>query len=435
MNKSRRTSLFRPHDARRMSQADRTALERWIRAICGSSFVSVSVRKPLVEWHRCDAAEVAAATQVLDNMRCRPDSQACYIPPFVDVRAVKEWWSPHVRATAGVHATPLRWHLSVAAGGYAPGTTGTDSRVANSSMLPAMRNSNQELDDFLHCLTDTLRLLCSCRGNVRIPGSLHVVWLPFPAKKCMPTRRGTASTRRGFEPVPEFEPVHFNSGVTITYGGRGIGDGVSCEIVVFRSQEACKVLIHELLHAFDYASNLRGPQFASLDLQIRTRFNVQSAHNRVGLDEACVEAMAHALHSIWSSSKTGKCGNASNATATDILVPQSRERGALAAFREMRGHMMRVARRVLSLVGRQYPGDAVERHPFHERTHVFAYVVCATALLHESVFMRLVEATDFSFFSLSNTEKKRQSPDMLGMASIAHMIRVLESPSVWVELR
>lgn len=163
-------------------------------------------------------------------------------------------------------------------------------------------------------------------------------------------------------------PVHINGG--LTQGDR---------ILVYRVQDAGKVLVHELLHLAGVDAALRPAAGRSWGVAsdasqaVAQRFGVLPMRMPLGLNEAYTETLACYLHALWW---------AADAYASRPRSPTStRARLEDATLAKVNSHIQTVARRVW----RHY-GSAQWR----EGTHCFAYVACRAALWSHPFLERLL---------------------------------------------
>ena len=161
--------------------------------------------------------------------------------------------------------------------------------------------------------------------------------------------------RRKLPDVPgdPLMPVHINGGVT-TFS-------TPTRILVYRKEDACKVLIHELLHFYRVDRTLFDGDFGEPAQAIMREFGIRPLSNgigRFGLAECYVDTIACFLHAKWASRPIG---------------PLVR-------------HMNIVAARLLLHMG--VPGADLKglkaRGGMSEGTHVFSYYVCKAAIANRA---------------------------------------------------
>lgn len=132
-------------------------------------------------------------------------------------------------------------------------------------------HDKQLRDEFARCLRDVSKFLDEATPRA---APLSVTFIPHDKDRVLPARRGAPLT-----------PDHINGGVTA-------GD----EIVVYRSEDACKVLVHELLHAYHWDVSFHG----NPDESLVTAFDDMAPNSgEVGINEAYVEAAACCLFTLW----------------------------------------------------------------------------------------------------------------------------------------
>jgi hypothetical protein len=182
-----------------------------------------------------------------------------------------------------------------------------------------------------------------------------------------------AAIRRPARSLPRRpgDPVmarNINGGVTF-YGGvggvggvgvGGVGGVEPSRILVYRQEDACKVLVHELIHASGLDDGLMGRAASDIGLALGRRHGVVSVgpaggagQSTVALSEAYTESLACYLHARWWGVRRSAPGGTGGAVA------------------RMAAHAEDVARRV-------------ERHQassgLREGTHCFSYVICRAAI-------------------------------------------------------
>jgi hypothetical protein len=194
---------------------------------------------------------------------------------------------------------------------------------------PSARPSTEGVqlrDRFAACMLDTVSLLRAATPSAsHPPGMLQVVFMPSARTRSLPCAR--------YAPLM---PDNVNGGVTFRR--------VPVQVLVFRAEDACKVLVHELLHAFGWGDAF---QSVSAEAVFAARWRVRSTvpGGVMGLHEVFVETLACYLHTLWSAGH--------------------------AALPRVRRHVLRVAQRLLVHHGRLRPQDA--SRVMREGTHSFAY--------------------------------------------------------------
>lgn len=173
---------------------------------------------------------------------------------------------------------------------------------------------------------------------------VDVTYVAHPARRELPPQPGT--------PIL---PEHVNGGVTFMGTGR---------VLVYRREDACKVLIHELLHLYGYDRLLRYDHEAEAGLmrvlgvaQLQQGSGGGTAH--FGLSECYVDALACYLHAFTNVSR--------RATVVDLEAVDS--------------HLSAAAARILLHYGRK---PRALLHPpvpvMTEGTHACSYYLCKAAL-------------------------------------------------------
>jgi hypothetical protein len=180
----------------------------------------------------------------------------------------------------------------------------------------------------------TVRLL---NGVVQpAPEAIHMIFMPCHAKRLLP-------------PTP---------GATITSSDVNGGLNFGNHVIVHRSEDACKVAVHELIHLYGLDNKLRNVvvvQREEADL-VRT-MNIELVDGgplRLGLNEAYVDALACAVHAVFNAVYH-------DGAAADIG----------ATLKRVNVHIQGVASRLV----RHFQGSR-----WKEGTHAFAYYVCKAAL-------------------------------------------------------
>lgn len=184
----------------------------------------------------------------------------------------------------------------------------------------------------------------SDRSSTRL---MSVWYAPIGAAKQLPRQAGRILTCD-----------NVNSGLTCF-------EDTAVSVFVYRREDACKVMMHELLHALGVDEAWRGS---------------------VDDNESYVDTLACYMHSLWAY-RLGRLGRPAS---------QGNPIGVEAALRTTRDHIMNVASRV-------------ERHfegmPWLESTHARAYYVGKAALWHDlPAFLQL----------LCGLGNERVDPDALG---------------------
>jgi hypothetical protein len=169
------------------------------------------------------------------------------------------------------------------------------------------------------------------------PKEVRVTFVAHPAKRMLP---------------PAGTPLaadHVNGGVTFM-----ADEGV----LVYRTEDARKVLVHELLHLYNYDTSLRGN--IAVEQTVVDTFNIQllpGGPKHLGLSECYIDAMACFLQAAWA----GRWTRRAHRAALDR-------------------HISGVAARVAAHSGVfSFPWSPASRR-FREATHAFSYYVCKAAL-------------------------------------------------------
>lgn len=181
-------------------------------------------------------------------------------------------------------------------------------------------------DDFLQAARVAFSTLSSLSKARRI----IVVWyLPVAPPKRLPSTPGDRLTC-----------VHVNSGVTFIPARPTTS---TTHILIYRRQDACKVMMHELVHAMGVDTAWREEPHASVD----------AGH---GFNESYVDAIACYMHALWSAHRCDPRGTSGYAVATT------------------RETILDVAARVQ---------HHFRRHTWSESTHAYSYYVCKAALWYD----------------------------------------------------
>jgi hypothetical protein len=179
--------------------------------------------------------------------------------------------------------------------------------------------------------------------------AVDVVFAAVDAPRKLPERTG--------EPLG---PEHLNGGVTTIATGR---------VLVYREEDADKVLVHELVHRFGLDDGLRPevPAASRAAAALAREFGVRPISMPLGLNEAYTEALACFLHANCVAARSG------SDPAEKLSVT-----GA---------HYLDLSR-LLVAHHRKNPET-----PFGnaERTHAFAYVHCRAALFQPKHLQRLLD--------------------------------------------
>jgi hypothetical protein len=178
----------------------------------------------------------------------------------------------------------------------------------------------------------TARLLREATGRTTL--DVDIVFAALRSNRMIPARAGEA-----------VGPEHVNGG--ISFMGRY---DRPCALV-YREEDAHKVLIHELVHCFGVDATLNDP---ASDAKLAERYGVRSQGMNLGLNEAYTETLACFLHTLAFASASASVGPSLSVASA---------------------HFSQLAANLAAHFGRA-------NHPFAylERTHAFAYVACRAAL-------------------------------------------------------
>ena len=186
-----------------------------------------------------------------------------------------------------------------------------------------------------------------------------------------------AAIRKPLRTLPEkhgqpVKPDNINGGLTHTPGH------MPSRILVYRVQDAGKVLVHEILHlaGLDEPLQAHGGHawnpVKEAQAMVAQRYGIITNRHPLGLNESYTEVMACYLHTLW----WAACKSSSSS---------SRIRLENAALSKMQKHIQMVARRVWRHYS--HPNGTVE---WREHTHCFSYVACRASLWTPPFFKRLL---------------------------------------------
>ena len=170
-------------------------------------------------------------------------------------------------------------------------------------------------------------------------------------------------------------PVHVNGGVTYS-GPKGP------QIAVFRKEDACKVMVHELLHLYGFDAALLSRQHAVEPALMRRYGIVESVAGRFGLNECLTDLAACKLHAAWRSAKAVDVKFHLDAVAMRLLIHSQRLKG----------------------LGKGWGGG------YRERTHAFCYYVCKAALWDRFPAALAAARDPVAFAALVDTALQEWSP-------------------------
>lgn len=202
------------------------------------------------------------------------------------------------------------------------------------TVLGDAKDRRYAVEALMPVILESVRVLSSLRGSRPV----HVTYCNACGDRMLPVIRGEVLTKENVN------------------GGVCMDTGTTRVVLVFRRQDAPKVMVHELLHLFDIDRSLHRMPAAVENQVARPRVGMWAAmgrlNTRVALGEAYTDAIA-------------------------CIVSSGRER----AIR----HGVRVARRVMDHF-------ANGGRPFLEQTHVFSYyVVKAAMLVHCDGFIKFLK--------------------------------------------
>lgn len=264
-----------------------------------------------------------------------------------DEREVRDWLAGSdvagARYIADFAEGPLRrWPMLAISSSWPPGVGPIRLRALHAPGVGPARSAERFVrEELLPCLLQATALVRRAASDPATPIDVTYVDVRDRLRSLPPpSPAGRAAV---------ILPQHINGGVTFHAHRR---------IVVYRREDACKVLVHELLHAFGLDRALwvhASPAAARAEAEFARRHRVVSAVRFVGLGEAYVESLACYLHARWWSGRR-------------------RPAGWPATLKRVAAHIEDVGRRVdraCSLGGRA---------EFAEGTHAFAYAVCRAAV-------------------------------------------------------
>ena len=234
---------------------------------------------------------------------CAPFVRECAGWPVYRLDLLSDTVTGKTRVTLIVHVDPVR--------------SGLQKEFVRSRFVPVL----------LACVG----LLNEATGKAR--ESVHVTFAAHSARRMLPELVGAA-----------IMPENVNGGVTFIDTQR---------VLVYREEDACKVLIHELLHLYGYDNKLLYSQAA--ESRVMLEYGVQflgGSVGHLGLSECYIDAIACFLH-----------GHVEGSATKDVMM-----------------HMDVVATRLLMHYGRDPLSIGSGPHKIVEGTHGFSYYVCKAAL-------------------------------------------------------
>lgn len=190
--------------------------------------------------------------------------------------------------------------------------------------------------ELIPLIRSTVPLLQSLPFAQPMHDTIRIIFFPWKSRRMLPV--ASRST---------IQPSNFNGGLTAPSSSR---------ILVYRSEDSSKVLIHELVHWYQLDRSLWHPNLLPHLRSIARAFNVHSA-THVALAECYVETLACFLFAL--SRKDYKHHH---------------------HLSNIRDHGKMLTARILKHFGRSHVNDA-EDNPIVEKTNIFAYVVCRSAVM------------------------------------------------------
>lgn len=210
--------------------------------------------------------------------------------------------------------------------------------------------------------------------NPSFSGSIDVTIVLSSHKKVLPNKG-------------ELGPVNVNSGFT----SRDFSNNTS-SIVIYRKEEVMKVLIHEVLHAFDIDSK---------------RINSQAEKPVADFFKLTVKGRGHQHLSI-NESFTDTYACILNVAVAAMLMSQDivqRERIFLKLLRVETAHVCTMAAKVMKYVGLELmSGDTIPQMSslYSENTHVISYYLLkALNMLNIVQFVKFLSSNDMTIGSIS----------------------------------
>lgn len=183
-------------------------------------------------------------------------------------------------------------------------------------------------------------IICAMRSLFSYVGPIDITWYPTHLQKKFPA------------PLEYLRPYHVNTGYTQFVPVK--------RIVLYRREEAAKVLTHELVHYMNIDTTiLPWTDSLELDKRIAAQFRVVSLNGRLGCQEAICDLIGIWLWSAWKNCANGKT---EADWAEDMLVQTD--------------HIVSMAKRIM----RTYR-YSLTRGVFKENTHVFAYYILKAGMM------------------------------------------------------
>ena len=267
----------------------------------------------------------------------------------------------------GVARSPIAtWRVYRASAEATPGASGASAEATAGATITVFcpdRRRLEALRPFLEAVL--LPLLAATLELLREEGRLRnssiapftFAFVPAGGRRRLPVR-----------PRAPVLPDHINGGVTF---------GRERLVAVLRKEDACKVLVHELVHLAGLDSPIR-PHALPPDLEpaLAKRYDVQQTLGKLGIAEAYTETLACFLYSVWLrlSGTPRTVGDVEGIAS--VLAGRIERIGTDVAAHFGRGGGRGAGRGK----GRGTTGDRHRLLHVREGTHCFAYVFCRAAL-------------------------------------------------------
>ena len=257
----------------------------------------------------------------------------------------------------------------------------------------------------LPCLLQTCALL---REATSTNPAIDVTYVDTPQRRSMPEATSTAPSFAS-TPAVVIVPDSINGGVTYH------SVGARKRVIVYRREDACKVLVHELVHAFRLDSALwtsTSPDALAADRAFAKRHQVSPIDPLMplGISEAYTEALACYVHAWWwhfrklLASGAGAASGTRSKTRTKTGAAEGTDRASGGIDRASGGidrasgtegiheTLGRLSAHIED-VGRRVDAACSDggRREFREGTHAFAYAVCRAAVWSTGAMPRMLE--------------------------------------------
>ena len=250
------------------------------------------------------------------------------------------------------------------------------------------RSLNEHLWRFINKIIALLSKLFGQRHQGQ-GNALQIALGYSPLKKLLPL------------PLPRkkriLEPIHVNSGVSIPS---------SSACVVYRQEEMCKVILHELLHIW----NFDGRRDEAMDRRIEARYKINSLHQTIRLGEAYNDAMCCII----------------------ISAIRARACAAVDAYASYHFQIDKTRRHIFKKAGnvQEFYGSGA----WTESTHAFSYYVAKAVIFqHLPLFEawllsqpHLGANADFYAFLVPLLEADSPPPDFAKYARASRSLRMLQ---------